>query len=68
MQATSHLSRDHAGVPECVEIAPRIGVIVTSTKLGKLQPEGGKLSNVVIELIDASLDSLYTVEFDRILR
>jgi len=50
-----------------IEIAPRVCLIATTAKLSKLQPEGGELSDVVVELIDTSLDGLHAVELDRIL-
>jgi hypothetical protein len=68
LQATSQLTRDHAGIPKRIEISPRVGLIAPSAKLGKLQSEGGKLSYLVVELIDASLDGLDAVELDWILR
>ena len=68
LQATSQLTRDRAGIAQRIKVSPRVGLIATSTQLGKLQSEGGKLDDVVLELIDTSLDSLYAVELDRILR
>jgi hypothetical protein len=59
LQATSQLARDHAGIPQRVEISPRVGLMATSTELGELQSKGGKFGDVVVELINASLDGLH---------
>jgi hypothetical protein len=67
LQSASQLGRDHTGVPQRIEIAARVCLIATTTKLGELQPEGGELSDVVLELINTSLDGLHAVELDGIL-
>jgi hypothetical protein len=56
LQPPRALCADHTDSLQSSEVAPRVELVAAAPHLGELEPERCKLCDVVVELVDASLD------------
>ena len=62
LQAASALGAQHAKTWQGGEVAPGVELVAAAPDLSELEAEGGQLGDVVVELIDATLDGLDLVQ------
>jgi len=56
LQSRCKLGGDNVVAAECVEVPARVGLRIAAAEFGELETEHGEFGDVVVELIDPTLD------------